>query len=68
MEYSIVLASVLRCGELRGRIPGVTTKMLVQQLRELEADGLIERKVYPRRPSPGLRAHFRPDQITAPVL
>jgi DNA-binding HxlR family transcriptional regulator len=49
--WELMLEPVLRCGELHRRIPGVTTKVLVQQLRELEGDRLIERKVYPVVPS-----------------
>ena len=37
----------LRYGELRKCIPGITEKMLVQQLRELETDQLIIRDVKP---------------------
>jgi DNA-binding HxlR family transcriptional regulator len=42
--------SVLRFSELQRAIPGVSQKMLIQQLRELERDGIVERTVYPQVP------------------
>lgn len=40
----------LRFGELKRQMPNVTQKMLTQQLRELESDGLLLRTVYPQVP------------------
>jgi DNA-binding HxlR family transcriptional regulator len=35
-----------RFGELRRDVPGISEKMLIQQLREMEADGIVHREVY----------------------
>lgn len=40
----------LRFSELERAIPTVSQKMLIQQLRALEVDGIVERKVYPEVP------------------
>ncbi len=42
-----LMNNTLRYSELHRRIPKATDKMLAQQLRELEKDGLINRVVYP---------------------
>ncbi len=39
-----------RYGELRRRIDGISERMLVQQLRALEADGMVSRTQYPEVP------------------
>lgn len=41
---------VKRFGELHRSIHGITQKMLTQQLREMENDGILNRKVYPEIP------------------
>jgi DNA-binding HxlR family transcriptional regulator len=43
-------------GELRRSMPGVTTKVLRQHLRQLERDGIVSRSV---QHSPRLRVRYR---------
>lgn len=40
----------LRFNELQRLLPAVTQRMLTLQLRELAADGIVHRKVYPQVP------------------
>ncbi|WP_461243070.1 winged helix-turn-helix transcriptional regulator [Secundilactobacillus muriivasis] len=42
--------ATMRTSELRRAIPQITQKMLTQQLRELEADGIVSRHVYEQVP------------------
>ncbi|MEU5717559.1 helix-turn-helix domain-containing protein [Streptomyces sp. NPDC020403] len=39
-----------RFAQLRRGLPGVSEKMLIQHLREMEEDGLVHREVYPEVP------------------
>ncbi len=45
-----LIEGVKRFGELQRSLNGITQKMLSQQLRELEEDGIIHREVYPQIP------------------
>lgn len=63
-----LLKSTVRFNELRRLIPDLTPRMLTTQLRELEADGLIARKIYPQVP-PKVEYSMAPlGQSLAPVL
>lgn len=42
-----LMGNTLRFSELHREVPCATPKMLTQQLRELEANGMLSRKVYP---------------------
>jgi DNA-binding HxlR family transcriptional regulator len=41
---------VQRYSDLEKLIPGISQKMLAQQLRQLETDGIVARKLYPQVP------------------
>ena len=45
-----LMVGVKRFNELHRALAGITHKTLTQQLREMEADGIVSRKVYPQIP------------------
>jgi DNA-binding HxlR family transcriptional regulator len=48
--FHLFARGILRFPELEKAIPGLSQKMLIQQLRELERDGIVSRTVYPQVP------------------
>jgi DNA-binding HxlR family transcriptional regulator len=58
----------LRYGQLKKSIPAITEKMLIQHLRELEADQLVSRKAQPVVP-PHVEYSLTPSgQTLSPIL
>jgi len=45
-----VMKGPLRFSELKRLVPDITEKMLTQQLRELERDGVLNRTIFPEVP------------------
>ncbi|WP_420547016.1 winged helix-turn-helix transcriptional regulator [Curvivirga sp.] len=46
----LIFQGMKRFNELRRQIDGITQTMLTNQLRALEKDGLVNRKIYPEVP------------------
>ena len=46
-----LLEDAIRFNELSRRLPRITRRMLTRQLRDLEADGLVQRKIYAEVPA-----------------
>ncbi len=54
-KWSVLILTALahrpyRFGELRREIADISQRMLTQTLRDLQADGLVEREVFPTTP------------------
>lgn len=58
-------ASPIRYGELRRRIPNINERVLSRQLRELEKDRLIKRKVYDEVP---LRVEYSVTRVGSTLI
>lgn len=48
--FNLFDGKVLRFSDLERRVTGISQKMLAQQLRQLEADGIVERTVNEQSP------------------
>ena len=48
--FHLFARGTLRFSELEKAIPRISQKMLIQQLRDLERDGIVRRTVYPQVP------------------
>ena len=63
-----LIDKTLRYNELQKLISHATPKMLIQQLKELEADGIIQRKLYPVVPPKTEYSLTDFGQTLAPIL
>ncbi len=59
---------VRRFSQLQKSLPDITSKMLTQQLRELEADGVLQRTVYPVVPPKVEYALSKKGEALLPIL
>src|SRR6187402_1120827 len=66
--FQLFDSRIRRFSELERAIPGISQKMLIQQLRQLEADGVVTRIVYAEVP-PRVEYHLTEwGQTLCPVL
>ncbi len=69
-KWSVLIITALaerpfRFGELKREIGDISQRMLTQTLRDLQADGMIERTVYPTTP-PSVEYKLSPDGAQFP--
>ena len=48
--FHLLNSGTHRFAEMRRKIPGISERMLSQQLRELETAGVVRRRIYPEVP------------------
>jgi DNA-binding HxlR family transcriptional regulator len=48
--YHLMHDGTHRFSELRRKMPGISERILIQQLRDLEEDGIVHREIYPEVP------------------
>ena len=66
--FHIAIKGIMRFGELKRSLPEITQRMLTKQLRELEADGLVHRRVY-RQVPPKVEYSLKPPAVKLiPIL
>lgn len=68
MILEAIVTGHVRYAEIKSAVPGLSDTMLAQRLRELEAEGLVEREVRAATP---VEVHYRltaKGQALAPVL
>jgi len=66
--WHLNLKTVMRFGELERTLPRMSRKMLTQQIRELERDGLVFRNVYHQVPPKVEYSLTETGQSLMPVL
>jgi len=66
--FHLFARGVLRFSELERAIPRVSQKMLIQQLRDLERDGIVDRTVCPQVPPKVEYALTKWGQAMCPAL
>jgi DNA-binding HxlR family transcriptional regulator len=66
--YHLMKNKKLRFNELKRKLPNITQRMLTKQLRELEGDGLVTRKIFAEIPPHVEYALSESGQSLSPII